>query len=63
MTNQGKCPKCEKTLLHVRVEPIVGIIDDKNTSRCLSLSCIHCNTVLNVLIDARAKRRPRTPAQ
>lgn len=63
MTNQGKCPKCEKTLLHVRVEPIVGIIDEKNTSRCLSLSCIHCNAVLNVQMDARAKRRSRAPTE
>lgn len=63
MTNQGKCPKCEKTLLHVRVESIIGIIDDKNRLRCLSFSCIHCNTVLNVQMDARTTRRPRTPAE
>ncbi|HXH01330.1 MAG TPA: hypothetical protein VNI56_03980 [Xanthomonadaceae bacterium] len=58
MTNQGKCPKCDKTVLHVRVETINGLIDDESKARCMSFSCIHCNAVLGVQLDSRAKRRP-----
>ena len=63
MSNQGECPKCGKRVLHVRVENIVGTIGDDSSGRCLSYSCIHCNVVLGVQIDPRAKSRPkRKPA-
>ncbi len=58
MTNQSKCPKCDKTVLHARIEPINGLIDDESKARCLSFSCIHCNAVLGVQLDSRARRRP-----
>ena len=63
MTHQGKCPKCANTVLHARIETINGLIDDESKARCLSFSCIHCNTVLAVQIDPRAKRRPRSNPQ
>ena len=59
MPNQGECPKCGKRVLHVNVETIVGMINDASNGRCLSYCCIHCNTVLGVQIDQRAKSRPR----
>jgi hypothetical protein len=46
-------------VLHVTVEKVIGMIDDKSNGRCLSYSCIHCNTVLGVQIDPRGKSRPR----
>jgi tRNA(Arg) A34 adenosine deaminase TadA len=63
MSNQGECPKCGKRVLHVRIENVVGTISDDSSGRCLSYSCIHCNAVLGVQIDPRAKSRPkRKPA-
>lgn len=59
MPNPGECPKCGKRVLHVTVEKVIGMIDDKSNGRCLSYSCIHCNTVLGVQIDPRGKSRPR----
>jgi DNA-directed RNA polymerase subunit RPC12/RpoP len=59
MANQGECPKCGKRVLHVRIENVVGTISDESSGRCLSYSCIHCNAVLGVQIDPRAKARPR----
>lgn len=59
MTNQGECPKCGKRVLHVRIENVVGTVGDESIGRCLSYSCIHCNAVLGVQIDPRAKARPR----
>lgn len=59
MANQGECPKCGKRVLHVRIDSVVGTIGDESVSRCLSYSCIHCNAVLGVQIDPRAKSRPR----
>ena len=59
MTHQGKCPKCANTVLHARIETINGLIDDESKARCLSFSCIHCNALLGVQIDPRAKRRAR----
>ena len=59
MANQGECPKCGKRVLHVRIENVVGTISDESVGRCLSYSCIHCNAVLGVQIDPRAKARPR----
>ena len=60
MMNQGECPKCGKRLLHVRIETIVGQNNGNDDVRCLSYSCIHCNAVLHIQIDPRAKRRRRT---
>jgi DNA-directed RNA polymerase subunit RPC12/RpoP len=62
---QGECPKCGKRVLHVNVEQIVGMVDGSSKARCLSYSCIHCNTILGVQIDPRSKprlRSSRTPA-
>jgi hypothetical protein len=62
MMNQGECPKCGKRLLHVRIETIVGQNNGNDDVRCLSYSCIHCNAVLHVQIDPRAKPRRRAIA-
>jgi hypothetical protein len=63
MANQGECPKCGKRMLHVRIENVVGTVGDESSGRCLSYSCIHCNAVLGVQVDPRAKARPkRKPA-
>ena len=59
MGNQGECPKCGKRVLHVRIENVVGTISDDSVGRCLSYSCIHCNAVLGVQVDPRAKARPK----
>ncbi len=59
MANQGECPKCGNRVLHVRIENVVGTIGEESSGRCLSYSCIHCNAVLAVQIDHRAKSRPR----
>ena len=59
MMNQGECPKSGKRLLHVRIETIVGQNNGNDDVRCLSYSCIHCNAVLHVQIDPRAKPRRR----
>jgi hypothetical protein len=59
MSNLGECPKCGKRVLHVNVDKIVGLIDGESRGRGLSFSCIHCNAVLGVQIDPRAKPRVR----
>lgn len=59
MANQGECPKCGKRVLHVNVETVIGMVDTESKGRCMSYSCIHCNTVLGVQIDHRGKPRPR----
>lgn len=60
MTNQGECPKCGKRLLHVRIENVNGQNNGNDDIRCLSYSCIHCNVVLNVQLDPRAKPRRKS---
>ncbi|MDE2406697.1 MAG: hypothetical protein KGL91_02405 [Xanthomonadaceae bacterium] len=42
------------------MEQIVGMVDGSSKARCLSYSCIHCNTVLGVQIDPRSKPRLRS---
>lgn len=63
---QGLCPKCGKRVLHVNIEHIVGVVEGTSKARCLSYTCIHCNTVLGVQVDHRARTRsrskPETPA-
>ena len=59
MAIQGECPKCGKRVLHVNIDNVVGMVDGNSGARCLSYSCIHCNTVLGVQIDHRAKPRSR----
>ena len=54
MSNPGECPKCGKRVLHVNVDKIVGLVDGESRTHGLSLSCIHCNTVLGVQIDSSA---------
>ena len=56
---QGECPTCRKRVLHVNIENVVGVADGSSNARCLSYSCIHCNTVLGVQVDHRAKPRSR----
>ena len=56
---QGECPKCGKRVLHVNIENVVGMVDGNSSARCLSYSCIHCNTVLGVQVDHRGKPRSR----
>jgi len=60
MANQGECPKCGKRVLHVNVETVVGMVGEASKGRCMSYSCIHCNVVLGVQVDPRAKSRPRS---
>ncbi len=60
MTNQGECPKCGKRVLHVNVETVIGMQGTESNGRCMSYSCIHCNTVLGVQIDHRTKPRSRS---
>ena len=60
MAIQGECPKCGKRVLHVNVETIVGMVDGASKARCISHSCIHCNAVLGVELDHRAKPRARS---
>ena len=62
MAIQGECPKCGKRVLHVNIENVVGMADGSSSARCLSYSCIHCNTVLGVQVDHRAKPRSRAKA-
>lgn len=62
MVNRGLCPGCGKRVLHVNVENIVGLIDGESRARCLACTCIHCNVVLGVMIDPRAKARPKRAA-
>lgn len=59
MTIQGECPKCGKRVLHVNIEQVIGMVAGDSKARCISFSCIHCNTVLGVQMDARSKQRPR----
>ena len=59
MAIQGECPKCGKRVLHVKIDNVVGMVDGNSSARCLSYSCIHCNTVLGVQVDHRAKPRSR----
>lgn len=63
MAIQGLCPKCGKRCLHVNIENVVGVVEGSSKARCLSFTCIHCNTVLGVQIDQRAKPRPRKLAE
>lgn len=60
MTIQGTCPKCDKRMLHVNIETVVGLVDGTSKTRCISLSCIHCHAVLGVEMDRRAKPRSKT---
>ena len=60
MAIQGACPKCGKRVLHVNVEQVVGGVEGESKARCLSYSCIHCNAVVGVQIDPRAKPRARS---
>ena len=66
MAIQGLCPKCGKRVLHVNIEHVVGVVEGNSKARCLSYTCIHCNTVLGVQVDQRSRVRPRvkpeTPA-
>jgi hypothetical protein len=58
--NQGECPKCGKRLFHVRVENVLGQNSGNGDVRCLSYSCIHCNAVVGVQLDPRARPRRKS---
>jgi uncharacterized protein with PIN domain len=59
MINLAECPKCAKRVLHVRIESAVATVDEESKGRCLTFSCIHCNTLLGVQMDQRSKPRRR----
>ena len=59
MTNHGECPKCRKRVLHVNVETVMALMEGENKARCVSYSCIHCNTVLGVHLDPRSRPRSK----
>ena len=59
MIHQGECPKCGKRVLHVRIEQAIATVDEETKGRVLTFSCIHCNVVLGVQLDPRAKPRPK----
>lgn len=59
MINHGECPKCGKRVLHLRVETALTTVDEEVKGRCLTFSCIHCNAVIGVQLDQRAKPRSR----
>ena len=59
MINQAQCPNCSHRVLHVRIENAVATVDGETKGRVLTFSCIHCNTVLGVQMDQRAKPRPK----
>ena len=46
----GKCPKCEKILVSIIIENIVGNLG-VNSLDCITYSCPFCFTVLSVGID------------
>jgi hypothetical protein len=49
-------------VLHARIENILGNVGEDDSVRCLSYACIHCNAVLGIQLDPRARRRPmKTP--
>lgn len=58
--NLSECPRCGKRLFHVRIENVLGQNNGSDDVRCLSYSCIHCNAVLGVQLDPRAKPRRKT---
>jgi hypothetical protein len=61
MINQGECPKCSHRVLHLRVESAIAQLDgEPSQRRVMTFSCIHCNTVLGVELDQRAKPRPKS---
>ena len=60
MINQAECPKCSKRVLHVRIETAVATVEEQSKGRCLTFSCIHCNAVLGVQMDPRARPRRKS---
>jgi uncharacterized protein with PIN domain len=46
----GKCPKCEKELVALKMENVVGNLES-NPWDCVVYSCPFCLTVLSVGID------------
>ncbi len=63
MSNLSECPKCGKRVLHVNVDKIVGLVDGESKAHGVSYSCIHCNAVLGVQMDALAKPDERHPSR
>ncbi len=49
----GKCPKCEKVLVSIIIENIVGNLG-VNSLDCITYICPFCFTVLSVGIDPEA---------
>jgi hypothetical protein len=51
MMNTGKCPKCEKLLTSVKIEPIDVQQGFQTAWHGVSLSCPWCRAILSVSID------------
>lgn len=47
----GKCPKCEKLISSVKINPIEGRVGTQAKLHCLAYCCPYCSTVLSVEID------------
>ena len=56
MINTGKCPKCEKLLLNVKVETIDLTENLTQRWKGASYSCPHCHTILGVELNPTALR-------
>ncbi|MBA8880699.1 hypothetical protein FHW16_004424 [Phyllobacterium myrsinacearum] len=46
----GKCPKCERALSNIKVQPVNLVYGPKHL-RGGAFVCPHCNTVINVSLD------------
>jgi hypothetical protein len=49
--NTGKCPKCEKVLQHVDIEPIEIRKDAKRAFHGVTFLCPDCRTILSAELD------------
>lgn len=47
----SKCPKCEKSFIHVNIKEAKGNVLGGKQWHCLSYNCPHCDTSLSVQID------------
>ncbi|HET7845440.1 MAG TPA: hypothetical protein VFL14_14885 [Xanthomonadales bacterium] len=52
----SRCPKCDKPIVAVSIEPIDGTAPVGTRFRCLALDCPHCGAVLGAQIDPLAIR-------
>lgn len=52
--NTGKCPKCERTLMSVKVESIDIKVGLQSAYKGASFLCPHCHAILSVGVDPLA---------